>query len=101
MGTRRSVTVFYEKPMKSDFVLMYRSAVPMATKRAALVNETVRRLRNCHENVAEEEVADILSRFCQKMRTSGYSEKFRTQIIDGGVKAYREQVRIEEATIGN
>ena len=54
---------FYEKPMKSDYVLMYRSAVPMATNRAALVNETVRRLRNCHENVAEEEVADILSRF--------------------------------------
>ena len=62
---------FYEKPMKSDFVLMYRSAVPMETKRAALVNETVRRLRNCHEEVGEEEVAEILSKFCKKFKTSG------------------------------
>ena len=87
---------FYEKPMKSDFVLMARSAVPMATKRAA-VNETIRRLRNYHENVDEEEVAQILSRFCQKLRLSGYGEKFRREIIDAGVKAYEEQIRVEEA----
>ena len=87
-GYQEIIYGFYEKPMKSDFVLMYKSAVPMATKRAALVNETVRRLRNCHEEVEEEEVAEILSKFCKKLKTSGYSAKFRKQIIDAGVKAY-------------
>ena len=88
---------FYEKPMKSEYVLMQRSAVPMATKRAALVNETVRRLGNCHESVEEAEVAEVLSRFCQKMKTSGYGEKFRRQVIDAGVKVHREQIRVEAA----
>ena len=74
-----------------------RSAVPMATKRAALVNETVRRLRNCHEEVGEEEVAEILSKFCKKLKTSGYSAKFGKQIVDAGVKVYEEQLRVEEA----
>ena len=76
---------------------MQRSAVPMATKRAALVNETVRRLRNCHESVEESEVAEILSRFGQKLKTSGYcnNEKFRRQVIDAGVKVHREQIRVE------
>ena len=57
---------------------------------------SVRRLRNCHEEVGEEEVAEILSKYCKKMKTSGYSEKFRRQIVDAGVKAYEEQVRVEE-----
>ena len=76
---------------------MFRSAVPMPVKRSALTNEVVRRLRNCHDNVEEEEVAEILSRFCQKMKTSGYNEKFRREVIDGGVKAHEEQIRVEEA----
>ena len=42
-------------------------------------------------------MAGILSRFCQKLKLSGYSEKFRREVIDAGVKAYEGQIRVEEA----
>ena len=35
--------------------------------------------------------------FSQKMRDSGYEEKMRREVIDAGVKIYREQVRKDEA----
>ena len=57
---------FYKKPMKSPYVMMMKSAVPMRTKRNALTQEVKRRLCNCHKYV---------------------SYKFRQQVIDAGVKA--------------
>ena len=44
-----------------------------------------------------EELRNILSKFSQKMRDSGYEEKMSREVIDAGVKAYREQVKKEEA----
>ena len=66
------------------FVIMMMSAVPLRTKRNALTEEVKRRLRNCHEDVPEEEIGDILSRFSQKMKNSGYNHKFREQVINAG-----------------
>ena len=83
--------------MKNKCVLMRTSAVPEQTRRSALVNEVVRRLRNCHEDVEESEVADVLSRFSQKMRNSGYCADYRRQIISAGIKAHKEQKKREEA----
>ena len=82
--------------MKNKCVMMRSSAVPEQTKRSSLINETVRRLRNCHEDVDDEEVADILSRFSQKLRNSGYGASFRRQVIQGGIKVHREQKKKEE-----
>ena len=39
-----------------------------------------------------EEVAKILTKYVQKMKISGYDEKMRREVIDEGVKRYREQV---------
>ena len=38
---------FYEKKMKNRFVMMESSAVGGAAKRRTLVQEVVRRMRNC------------------------------------------------------
>ena len=56
-----------------------------------MINEVVRRLRNC-EKVEDE----VLSAFSQKMRNSGYGAEFRRQVIAGGVKVDKEQRRREE-----
>ena len=96
-GYQQVMWSFYEKPMKNKCVLMRTSAVPEQTRRSALVNEVVRRLRNCHEDVKESEVADVLSRFSQKMRNSGYYADYRRQIISAGIKAHKEQKKREEA----
>ena len=89
---------FYEKPMKSQFVLMKDSAVPMKTKRNALTQEVKRRLRNCHDDLPKEEVAEVLSKFSQKLSNSGYNQSYREQVINAGVLAYnyKEDIGREE-----
>ena len=71
---------------------MLKSAVPLRTKRNALTQEVKRRLRNCHQDVPKEEVAEILSKFAQKLKNSGYNHRFRQQVIDAGVKAHKQDV---------
>ena len=56
----------------------------MVTKKRTLVQEVVRRMRNC-------------DRGTEIMRDSGYEEKMRREVVDAGVKVYREQVRKDEA----
>ena len=75
---------FYEKKMKNKYVMMRNSAVGMKTKRRTLVQEVVRRMRNSDRETELEEVGEVLSKFCQKMRDSGYEEKMRSRVgLDG------------------
>jgi hypothetical protein len=96
-GFQKILYSFYEKPMKSQFTLMKDSAVSMQTKRNSLTQEAKRRLRNCHEDVPKEEVAEILSEFAQKLKNSGYREKFRCEIIKAGVMAHKELMKLSES----
>jgi hypothetical protein len=82
--------------MKSQYVLMKDSAVNMATKRNSLTQEVKRRLQNCHEDVPKCEVAEILSQFAQKLKNSGYREKFRWEVINAGVLAHNERVKLDK-----
>ena len=75
---------------------MKSSAVPMKTKRSALTQEVKRRMRNCHENLPKDELADVLSKFSQKMRNSGYNQTFREQVINAGVIAHRGDVNMDK-----
>ena len=70
------------------------SAVPLKTKRSALTQEVRRRLRNCHPDVPKSEVAEILSRFAQKMKNAGYNQRFRGQVINAGVLAHKQDLEI-------
>ena len=88
---------FYEKPMKNKFVIMEKSAVSSNSQRTTLVNEVVRRLRNCHKGIPEKETRGILEKFSRKMRRSGHKEKMRREVIDAGVKIHAEQVEKDEA----
>ena len=87
---------FYEKKMKNRFVMMRESAVGIEAKRRTLVQEVVRRMRNCDRDIELGEMGAILDKFCQKMRDSGYEQKMRREVIDAGVKIYREQLRKDE-----
>ena len=60
------------------------------------MQEVVRRMRNCDRETELEEVGVILDKFCQKMKDSGYEQKMRREVVDAGVKIYREQVRKDE-----
>ena len=80
--------IFYEKPMKSNFVIDKLSALPYSMKMKSLTQEVFRRLHNTNEKILEENKSEILSKFTQKLKNSGYNEKERLNIVKGGMKTY-------------
>ena len=65
--------------------------MPMKIKRNGLVQEGIRRLRNTKRELPWSLKADILSDFSHKLMISGYSEKFRLEIIQSAVRGFDNQ----------
>ena len=76
--------------MSSPLVNMYRSAVSAKTKRDSLLMEGIRRLRNISTGVSEIERRNILGRFMNTLRLSGYNSKYRSELLRGILKRDRE-----------
>ena len=71
--------------------MLEKSAMPLKVKRNSLVQEGIRRLRNTKRELPWNVKADILSEFCHKMKISGYSERFRLEVIQSAVRGYDRQ----------
>ena len=91
---------------------MYQSALPAKQKRETILQEGLRRLRNCSPDLEENEVIEIMSTFMNMLRISGYNQAYRYQmlkgimerrrqinaeVLDGPWKGYRSKVEILEA----
>ena len=94
---RRIMWRFYEKPMNTKYCIMERSAMSQKVKITTMVQEVIRRCRNHHEAVPEEEVKEVLSKYCLKMKRSGYHEGTRRMVILAGLKGF-ERMKREDAT---
>ena len=79
---------FYEKPMKNSRVIMANSALSISQKRTILTQEGLRRLRNTKVELGPEVQQKHLNKFMLKMRNSGYSEKFRKEILNSILNAF-------------
>ena len=88
---------FYRKPMANSLVILNRSAVAASTKRSTLFQETMRRLRNCHPDLEWSEKAKHLTFFANQLRISGYSQQYRTQVIQGAVKRFDAMLTAHKA----
>ena len=66
--------------------------MPDKVKRSTLKEEGVRRLRNTKREIPWSEKAEILSEFAHKMMLSGYSQRFRLEIVKSAVAGYKKQV---------
>ena len=88
---------FYRKEMASQFLIMKRSAMPLSIKRASLIQEGVRILRNTAKSSPWSSKAKLLSDFSNRMRISGYHDSFRLHIIKAAVEIYENQVAEDEA----
>lgn len=77
----RIVHKFYEKSMNTKYCILKKSACGEMTKFTTLVQETVRRMRNCNEIVPEVEKDEILQKWVLKMRRSGYSGNYRQKVL--------------------
>ena len=87
---------FFEKPTCPNRVLHKVTALSEGSIRATLTQETVRRLRNCSQNLPAEEKQTILSNFAQKMKNSGHSLESIQYLLVHGVTKYKELVRLSE-----
>ena len=83
---------FYQKPMNTPYVIMASTAIPQKVKVTTMVQEVIRRMRNMCKWVEKWEVEDELSKFCGKMKLSGYGEGFRRKVLLSGIKGYERMV---------
>ena len=83
---------FYQKPMNTPYVIMASTAIPQKVKVTTMVQEVIRRMRNMCKWVEKWEVEEELSKFCGKMKLSGYGEGFRREVLLSGIKGYERMV---------
>ena len=81
---------FFEKPTKNPRVILADSALGFSKKRTILTQECLRRLRNTKKELGPEVQAKHLNLFMLKLKNSGYSQKFRVEILDSALKAYKK-----------
>ena len=87
---------FYEKPMASKFVMMQRSAAPLSQKRTVLTQEGIRRLKNCKLELNWAEKTKHLDGLMQKIKNSGYEEKFRLEVLKSSINGFAKRVEDSE-----
>ena len=87
----------YEKEVATRRLIQERSALPMKVKRNVLVNECVRRMRNCRLELSWEIKANFLSDYMVRMRQAGYDEWFRTCVLKQAVARYEGMVNAHES----
>ena len=79
---------FYEKPTKNSRVILFDSAINSASKRTILTQECLRRLRNTKVELGEDIRNIHLNNFMLKLKNSGYSKKYRMEILRSALLAF-------------
>ena len=87
---------FHSKSMASKAVINVRSAINWNTKRTALTQEVLRVLLNCSRLLPWERVVENVNEMVLRMQYSGYSKKFRYEVVDSALKAYRTRKKADQ-----
>ena len=89
--------VHYDKPMKPKRTMMESSANSWQQKRTTLTQELMRRLRNTKKELSCQKKQQITSDFMQIMKNSGYSGKFRREILMSALNGYNKILEAEKS----
>ena len=84
---------FFEKPTRNPKLILAESAINNNSKRTILTQECLRRLRNTKIELGEGVKNEHLTRFMLKMKNSGYTQNFRTQILKSALNAFEKMVQ--------
>ena len=79
---------FYKKPMASKLALRANTAYSEGQLKATLIQEILRRLRNCSPEISWEDKGKHLTEFALSLQASGYSEETRRKVFDIAVRRY-------------
>ena len=83
---------FYKKPMAGRKLVQSRSAFSTTKKRSILLEEGLRRLRNCSPELPWSNKAYFLNKFSSDMRYSGHNLSFRRTVLKKIVKRYEVEL---------
>lgn len=81
---------FYKKKVASPFVVMRNSAISNSIKRSTIFQEGIRRLSNTSIDLDPKVTTDIMTEFSNALRISGYTEKYRKDILEGIMKRWKD-----------
>ena len=84
---------FYEKPTRNNRVILSNAAISSKQKRTILTQECLRRLRNTKIELGRQIQVSHLNEFMLKLKNSGYSKKYRKEILISAEKAFEEMVK--------
>ena len=87
---------YYEKPMKTPFTVMQRSAMSEHQKMSILSNELVRRLSNIHKDVIAVEMEAVIEQYTGQLKTSGCTRKQTKEIVVCGIVGWRRKLEMRE-----
>ena len=80
---------YYQKDMKTPFVIMNKSAMGDHQKMSILANELVRRLSNANVGYLDhDEIIGIIETFAKEMKSSGYRYKHTREAVISGRKGW-------------
>ena len=78
---------YFQKPTKTPYVIMARSAMSNQQKIQILSNELTRRMSNVKiEDVGQDEKNRIVEQFSQELKSSGYTFSLAKTIVQSGLK---------------
>ena len=84
---------YFQKSMKTPFVIMEKTAMGKQQKMTILSNEATRRLTNIdHEKLGVEEQKLVLEQFTQELKNSGYYREQAKEIIVSGFRGWRRRL---------
>ena len=83
---------YFEKEMTTRQMIRESSAIARQQKRTIFTQEVIRRMKNCSPELEVGRRNEFLSDLMQKMKNSGYCEKFRLEVLKSGMKAYNIMV---------
>jgi len=98
-GSNQMVSVIvyelYAKEIASKALINARSATSASVKRTVLSQATLRVLLNCSPLLPWASIVGKVEEMVLRMQYSGYSKKFRYEVVDSAVKAYRASQEAE------
>ena len=90
---------FYEKPTQNCRVILASSALSFTKKRTILTQEGLRRLRNTKMELGQKAQEKYLNLFMLKLKKSGYTEKFRREVLSSIFNAYHKMVEEDKTGV--
>ena len=89
---------FYEKPMKTKYVILESSAMDYSQKMQILGNDLCRRLLNTKQSLCQDVKDEIVNNYATTLLRSGYKTSSVRQILISGLRGFKNKVlRASEA----